>query len=112
MSKVLREVKILILDQEYCHAERNDTFMPESMICAHEDHKDACQGDSGGPLFIESGSPNRFEIVGIVSHGSGCANDWSGVYTKVSAPLVIDFIQKTIETTGGSFCSDPGSANG
>jgi secreted trypsin-like serine protease len=105
MSEVLHEAKVLILEPDYCYAERNDTFMSESMICAHEDHKDGCQGDSGGPLFIET-APNRFQIVGIVSHGTSCANEWSGVYTNVAAPRVISFIQKTIDSTKGSVCSD------
>lgn len=53
------------------------------MICVgilDEGGKDACQGDSGGPLYL-----NKI-LVGIVSWGSGCADEYyPGVTTKVSA---------------------------
>lgn len=56
----------------------------ENMMCARDRGEDSCQGDSGGPLVLKSGS--KFEQVGIVSWGVGCADqDFPGVYARVSA---------------------------
>jgi secreted trypsin-like serine protease len=41
----------------------------------------ACYGDSGGPLVVKKG--NNYELIGIVSYGSGCDVKKPTVYTKV-----------------------------
>jgi V8-like Glu-specific endopeptidase len=41
-----------------------------------------CYGDSGGPLITKSN--NSFQLLGIVSYGSGCDVKKPTVYTKVS----------------------------
>lgn len=66
------------------------------MICALEDYKDSCQGDSGGPLVVNDGS-GRYELIGIVSWGRGCALPGvPGVYTKVAA--FVEWVQTNIRT--------------
>ncbi|CAG0904972.1 unnamed protein product, partial [Cyprideis torosa] len=69
------------------------------IICAGSLLHDTCQGDSGGPLLFNRfpeykrtfGIGEQFgyyELVGIVSGGSGCgAKDQPGTYTEVSAFL-------------------------
>lgn len=53
----------------------------DNMVCALEKDADACQGDSGSGLFYEP-SEDRFELIGIVSFGKGCADAaYPGVYT-------------------------------
>ncbi len=70
-----------------------DTFQPTLMIAAGQAGKDSCQGDSGGPLFAKNGS--EYVVVGIVSHGSGCAQKYYPmIYTEVNAPSIRDFITK------------------
>ncbi|CAF3628079.1 unnamed protein product [Rotaria sordida] len=52
--------------------------------------KDACLGDSGGPImaFVD----NRWQIVGLISNGYGCAlPGHSGIYTRVA--YYIPFIE-------------------
>ncbi|CAG0890900.1 unnamed protein product [Cyprideis torosa] len=61
--------------------------LPDTVLCAGTEGKDACQGDSGGPLLFRSGTGTRHQkylLVGVVSGGSQCglANS-PGIYTKV-----------------------------
>ncbi|KAH8373234.1 hypothetical protein KR009_008035, partial [Drosophila setifemur] len=58
-----------------------------SQLCAGDDSgtRDTCQGDSGGPLIMQSG-PLPY-VVGITSHGQGCASGPPTVYTRVSSYL-------------------------
>ncbi|CAG2169584.1 unnamed protein product [Oppiella nova] len=54
----------------------------KSQLCTWNYKQDACQGDSGGPLVeIVNG---KATLVGVVSYGSTCADDYPGVYTQVS----------------------------
>lgn len=77
-----------------------------SMICAGGagGNHDSCQGDSGGPLnLIKLGGINgetdytiSSEQVGIVSWGSGCADDgYPGVYTQLA--FFVDWIDEAIK---------------
>jgi secreted trypsin-like serine protease len=59
-------------------------LVADESICAGKRGVDTCQGDSGGPMVRRTGS-GRWEQVGIVSWGLGCARDgYPGVYTQVA----------------------------
>nr|XP_012215619.1 PREDICTED: trypsin-1-like [Linepithema humile] len=81
-SKFLRQATLKVMSWAAC---RNTSFgdhLTESMLCAYRDDIDACQGDSGGPLLYER-TDGKYEVIGIVSWGIGCANRGiPGVYVK------------------------------
>jgi secreted trypsin-like serine protease len=72
------------------------TLVRDESICAGRHGVDTCQGDSGGPMVRRSAA-GRWEQVGIVSWGLGCARDgYFGVYTQISKfrPAIQEAIRK------------------
>lgn len=90
-SNRLMEVRLAVISNFQC---RNTypNLDQQNMMCAYLPGKDACQGDSGGPL-LEMTTERQ---VGIVSFGVGCG-EFPGGYTKISAPLVYDWITSLID---------------
>ncbi|XP_075255936.1 trypsin-2-like [Convolutriloba macropyga] len=82
----LTYVHVPVIPRETCR--KRDWYsvaVNEHMICAgyEEGMIDSCQGDSGGPLALKN-SEGAFELIGVVSWGSGCAKKKNpGVYTDV-----------------------------
>eukprot|EP00794_Sanderia_malayensis_P005355 gene5355-6026_t len=97
-ANILQEAKMPIIKRETCVATQGGiATYTANMICAgyKKGGIDACQGDSGGPLVCDNGG--RYELIGIVSWGRGCARANSyGVYTKVSN--YIDWIKNNIKS--------------
>ncbi|XP_045477579.1 trypsin-2-like [Harmonia axyridis] len=101
LSPVLRSAAVPLLSLETCRKEgiyggRQQPIL-DSMLCAGHLRGgiDACGGDSGGPLVCER--YGRYELIGIVSWGDGCAKkDRPGVYTRVAsfAPWIKSCAQK------------------
>jgi secreted trypsin-like serine protease len=81
-----------------------DVFNDDSMMCAFAKKTDACQGDSGGPLFMET-SFNRYEQIGVVSFGVGCARETPGIYTRVDKAMY--WIKKVVSQNNTGICRDP-----
>ena len=48
-------------------------------ICASRPDKlgDVCQGDSGGSLMHKR-DDGKYEVVGVISYGFGCASEFEG----------------------------------
>ena len=91
------DIKFVLNDDELCaglpHNSRQKTNLKNNYVTAPG--KDACQGDSGGPLVCSIN--NRAELIGVVSHGSGCGEAGKpGIYAKV------DFFTEWFHT--GEFC--------
>lgn len=89
MQDRLQQVDVPIVATQACLAAYASTgaAIGERQICAgySEGGRDSCQGDSGGPLVRAIGN-SRWEQVGVVSWGEGCARaNKPGIYTKVSA---------------------------
>ncbi|XP_017770582.1 PREDICTED: proclotting enzyme-like, partial [Nicrophorus vespilloides] len=77
------QVSVPILERSFCIG--NDA----SLFCAGyvNGTADSCQGDSGGPLQIINRF-KRYEIIGIISSGRGCAEIGEpGLYTDVLQKL-------------------------
>ncbi len=96
----MREAQLRMVDIQRCAAsyDRLDPWFAvdrQLMVCAYKRSVDSCQGDSGGPLIVQ----RKDEVVqiGVVSYGFGCAvSSCPGVYTRVSAAEVRDFIVRQI----------------
>jgi trypsin len=85
VTNELRYVNVPILSSSRCASSFPNGWVSDDMVCAGNqggNDRDACQGDSGGPLVVRN-SAGRFEIVGIVSWGLGCATVTPGVYSEV-----------------------------
>ncbi|KAL4716264.1 hypothetical protein ACJJTC_014744 [Scirpophaga incertulas] len=84
------KVSVRILSNEECHKTDYRNRITKNMLCAGEPEggRDACQGDSGGPLHIVNCANERYDTVGVVSWGEGCARpNKPGVYTRVNRYL-------------------------
>ncbi|XP_036326548.1 venom protease-like [Rhagoletis pomonella] len=107
-SCLLQEVEVPVLDNEHCVAQTNYTqkMITKNMMCAGYPgvgERDSCQGDSGGPLVRMRPDDKRFEQIGIVSWGNGCARpNYPGVYTRVTKYL--DWIMEN--SKDGCFCDE------
>lgn len=81
----LNQVSVPLVSRNICNAPISyDGAISQFQICAGfaAGMKDSCVGDSGGPLMLLNNG--RFEQVGIVSYGNGCAEAHQyGVYTRV-----------------------------
>ncbi|XP_019868245.2 trypsin-1 isoform X2 [Aethina tumida] len=87
LPNIVQEVEVPILTLAQCRAMKyRASRITSYMLCAGKGSMDSCQGDSGGPLLVHN--KDKFEIVGIVSWGVGCARPgYPGVYTRVSKYL-------------------------
>jgi secreted trypsin-like serine protease len=98
LPDILKQVNLPIPTNADCERSLSSYYPSDitpGMVCAGripERQKDACQGDSGGPLVVRNGE--RFEIVGLVSWGYGCASGYPGVYARVS--YYADWIESNI----------------
>lgn len=97
--ETLRQVEVPILSEADCRDAYGDDITANMMCAGYEQGgKDSCQGDSGGPLVIRDQASQSWQLVGIVSWGSGCAYPgFPGVYTRVSS-----FSDWITTATGGS----------
>ncbi|XP_011701444.1 PREDICTED: trypsin-1-like [Wasmannia auropunctata] len=83
-SQFLRQATLKVMSYATCKNTSFGDHVTESMICAYNDNTDACQGDSGGPLLYQR-IDGKYEIVGVVSWGIGCADPGlPGVYVKIT----------------------------
>jgi hypothetical protein len=50
---------------------------------------------------------NIFFFCRLVSFGDGCARDFPGVYSKISEPMTLKWIEKKISSTKSNVCRNP-----
>ncbi|PZC78907.1 hypothetical protein B5X24_HaOG200438 [Helicoverpa armigera] len=90
ISNTLQEVKVPIVSNAECKDRSYGRRVTDNMMCAGEPDggRDACQGDSGGPLHVFNETTEKYQEVGVVSWGEGCARpDKYGVYSRVNRYL-------------------------
>lgn len=103
----LQEVDLKVIWMKECREDfkyRKD-MITSRMMCTYRlgsENQDACQGDSGGPLVRFSEERGRYEQVGVVSWGIGCASpEYPGIFVKLS-----HYLQWMMKKAGKStFCS-------
>ncbi len=83
----LYQVNVPLVNQIECNnvPYRGYSSIGDDAFCAgySDGGYDSCQGDSGGPIVISSNG--KYEQLGIVSWGEGCAQAGAyGVYTNIS----------------------------
>ncbi|XP_055697478.1 transmembrane protease serine 9-like [Phlebotomus papatasi] len=106
-SCILQEVEVPVISNDRCVSETNYTkkMITDNMLCAGYPgvgQKDSCQGDSGGPLAMQR-EDKRYELIGIVSWGNGCARpNYPGVYTRVTR--FVEWIRAN--SYDGCFCNE------
>ncbi|XP_066271722.1 suppressor of tumorigenicity 14 protein homolog [Branchiostoma lanceolatum] len=104
---VLQEVKVGLIPSEVCNSTVSyNGRITDNMICAGhwEGGKDGCYGDSGSPLVC-AGDDGRWYLTGVVSWGTGCADEFlPGVYARVSK--YIAWMDNKITTGGQVDCSE------
>lgn len=117
MQERLQQVDVPVVAIDACRASYRDTpsVLGDRQICAGytEGGRDSCQGDSGGPLVRAIGN-DRWEQIGVVSWGIGCARaNKPGVYTRVAA--FSDWLRQATGATVGNpvleVVGDQGAAN-
>ncbi|XP_059812856.1 trypsin-7-like isoform X3 [Hypanus sabinus] len=88
VSPMLQQANVSIINRSICNqGQYYAGRITERMLCAGylTGKVDACQGDSGGPLVYRY---QHWQLVGIVSWGTGCARiGRPGVYTNVTVLL-------------------------
>ncbi|CAH1253893.1 ST14 [Branchiostoma lanceolatum] len=104
---VLQELKVGLIPSEVCNSTVSyNGRITDNMICAGhwEGGKDSCYGDSGSPLVC-AGDDGRWYLTGVVSWGTGCADEFlPGVYARVSK--YIAWMDNKITTGGQVDCSE------
>lgn len=84
-SNELLEATVGYVPQTQCRQSMGFSTIADGMLCAFSPKRDACSGDSGGPLLKLGDTPEKDELVGLVSWGVTCADDtYPGVYTRIS----------------------------
>jgi len=100
---ILNVVTVPFVSDNVCKS-RYST-LSEQMMCAgnvEEGGVDSCQGDSGGPLTWRD-AQGKWNIIGVVSWGIGCANPGSpGVYAEVFK--VLDWVKSNSQAGGNEQC--------
>lgn len=99
LSNVLQKVKVTVLSNQQCSTMQGESITDGEMCTYSNEAKDACQSDSGGPVVWTDTSTNRYQLIGLISHGVGCGSALPGINTRVTR-----YLQWIVQRTGASYC--------
>ena len=95
-ARSLQQVDVNVWDSATCNLTADyGGKITDQIFCAGTVGKDSCSGDSGGPIVTKA--EDSWHQTGIVSWDYGCAAaDKPGVYAKICAPSIRNFIHQII----------------
>lgn len=74
-----------------------DDYVPNIMLCGDGGGKnDTCYSDRGGPILMKGNNDTSDIQVGITSWGSDCGSVKPRVYTRLSDPVIMDWISEEV----------------
>ncbi|XP_030750819.1 venom serine protease-like [Sitophilus oryzae] len=99
-SDTLQKANLDVISNAQCNYLVDETIN-NNEICTYTSGRDSCQSDSGGPLLWTNPSIGRMFLVGIISHGRGCAFGYPGINTRVT--YFLDWILSM--TSDATYCA-------
>ncbi|KAL1508866.1 hypothetical protein ABEB36_003691 [Hypothenemus hampei] len=85
-SNVLLKAEVQVLTNANCQSSYAQVVLSQE-ICTFANGIDSCQADSGGPVMWTNISIARLYLIGIISHGVGCATGYPGINVRVTSFL-------------------------
>jgi len=111
ISTMLLKVNLDIIDKSTCEEMYSSApssagyEIQDNMLCTFTEGRDSCRGDSGGPSTVQdmTTAALRHTLVGVVSFGERCAEEFPGVFARV--PAVLDWIVANTQGVFDSSCN-------
>ncbi|XP_066262338.1 transmembrane protease serine 9-like [Euwallacea similis] len=100
ISNVLQKTQVNVISNSQCASQQTEPII-DGELCTYYpgEIRDACQFDSGGPVVWFDPASQRFQLVGIISHGVACGISAPAINTRVTEYLIW-----IIDRTSENYC--------